>query len=176
VESTIATVTDFFPVMATGITALVAGGIALLIHRQRLQHEREEADLTLVRSLLTEGTGLMDRIVRAAKGPLLCSDDPDYLAYRQALVDVAEGTGVYRLRLWVLFAEEHEVWQAWSKFHESASALIDTAIAAATAQQEGRSVDRAIVEEDVGRVDAAAGSWLVAATRVGRARLRKPGD
>jgi hypothetical protein len=103
------TVVDFLPALATGVTAVVAGGIALLIHRQRLRHEREEADLTLVRNLLAEGAGLVDRIVQAAKGPLLVSGDPDYTAYRRALGESAESTGAFALRLQVLFAADHDV-------------------------------------------------------------------
>jgi hypothetical protein len=148
--------------------------IALLIHGQRLRHEREEADLTLVRNLLAEGAGLVDRIVRAAKGPMLAPDEPDYTAYRRALGDCAENTGAYGLRLRVLFAEDHEVRIAWATMHESAALLTDTLIEAMKTQQGGGQVDRARVERDVKRVDGAATSWVAAAARVGRARLRKP--
>jgi hypothetical protein len=168
------TVTDFLPALATGVTALVAGGIALLIHRQRLRHEREEADLTLVRNRLAEGAELADRIVQAARRHLLVPGDPDYAAYRRDVGDSAENTGAYGMRLRVLFVEGHEVMVAWAALVESAAVLTDTLIAAAKTQQEEGRVDRTTVEDEVERVDAAVRSWTAAATRVGRARLRQP--
>jgi hypothetical protein len=40
-------------------TPLVAGGVAIVIHRQRLHHERREADLAIVRALLSRGGTLL---------------------------------------------------------------------------------------------------------------------
>jgi hypothetical protein len=93
------TVTDFLPALVTGVTAIVAGVIALLIHGQRLRHEREEADLTLARDLLAEGARLVDRVTAAVKRDLAATGDIDYPAYRRAVGDSADGFGAYALRL-----------------------------------------------------------------------------
>lgn len=161
------------PVAIAGVVTapVVAGAVAVAVHRQRLRHERELNDVARLREVVDDGVVLVSRLVKhayEARHRIDAENDPvsGEEAWDRLHALMAE-FGLYDNRLRVWFGPDHPLHERWWEV----VGVLGSVVAAITPTLIGGTDKRQAEEllfEHVTALENAGNAWLEEARAVVR--------
>ena len=150
-------------------TAAAVG--AVVIHRQRLQHERRQGDLAVVRELLARGAERGMELERATRDWIYAetqAGDPVESVESRAVNAACDGWRTYTANLQVVFPDEHPVIVAAEAIESLAIHVAHDVEAVDLGEGRGNRRDMLPVYSDL---ETALAAWRLAARTIARAEL-----
>lgn len=170
--------TDWIPLFAAVLTALTAAAAALMLHRQRLAHEREMNEIDALRLLLYEGALLLEdgfeiygdlsRRAVAREGEETLVEFQHAVAENAA--DYTRRSKRYQARLQLWFGADEPVVQLWQEAHWAVGSALSVFRDGLAPSTHPADPEYGIIESEAAE---AAFAWKAAARKAMRPHLER---